>query len=166
MKENCKCGTAVPETVEREAIIEILEAHGNRVDDLIMILQDIQNVYRYLPEGAMSIVTEELDIPFSQVYEVATFYRSFSLEPRGEHEIKVCLGTACHLKGGPLILENFERELGVPAGSTTEDKAFTLETVNCVGACALAPLVLVDTYYFGKSNSSSVRNILKKFSKE
>lgn len=164
MNESCKCGTGVPETVDREEIIGILAAHDNRVDALIMILQDIQNVYRYLPEEAMRIVTEELDIPFSQVYEVATFYRSFSLEPRGEHEIKVCLGTACHLKGGPLILANFERELGVPAGSTTEDKVFTLETVNCVGACALAPLVVVDTEYFGNNNSSSVKRILKKYS--
>ena len=112
------------------------------------------------------MVTEKLEIPFSQVYEVATFYRSFSLEPRGEHEVKVCLGTACHLRGGPLILENFERELGVSAGGTTDDKSFTLETVNCVGACALAPLVVVDNEYFGNNNSSSVKKILNKFSDE
>jgi len=166
MKDNCKCGSAVPETVSEEAITEILGRHDSRVDALIMILQDIQSVYRYLPEEALRMVAAKLEIPFSQVYEVATFYRSFSLEPRGEHEIKVCLGTACHLRGGPLILENFERELGIGAGGTTKDQSFTLETVNCVGACALAPLVLVDTFYFGKSNSSSVKNILKKFSDE
>lgn len=163
MKSNCKCGSAAPVTVDEKAITEILEQHDNRVDALIMILQDIQNIYRYLPEDAMRIVTDKLDIPFSQVYEVATFYRSFSLEPRGEHEIKVCLGTACHLRGGPLILENFERELGVHAGGTTRDKSFTLETVNCVGACALAPLVVVDTEYYGNNNSSSVKKILKKY---
>jgi NADH:ubiquinone oxidoreductase subunit E len=129
-----------------------------------MILQDIQNVYRYLPEDALRIVTDKLDIPFSQLYEVATFYRSFSLEPKGEHEIKVCLGTACHLRGGPLILENFERELGVRSGETTRDMSFTLETVNCVGACALAPLVVVDGEYHGNNNSSSVKKILKKYS--
>lgn len=164
MKDNCKCGTAVPETVSLDTITEIIGRHDNRVDALIMILQDVQNVYRYLPEKALRIVTEKLEIPFSQVYEVATFYRSFSLEPRGEHEIKVCLGTACHLRGGPLILENFERELGVPSGGTTDDQSFTLETVNCVGACALAPLVVVDNEYFGNNNSSSVKKILKKFS--
>ncbi len=164
MKDNCKCETTVPETVSQDTIAEILGRHDNRVDALIMILQDVQNVYRYLPEEALRIVTEKLEIPFSQVYEVATFYRSFSLEPRGEHEIKVCLGTACHLRGGPLILENFERELGVPSGGTTDDQSFTLETVNCVGACALAPLVVVDNEYFGNNNSSSVKKILKKFS--
>ena len=163
MKSNCNCEKTVPKIVDEATITEILGRHDNRVDALIMILQDIQNVYRYLPEEAMRIVTDRLDIPFSQVYEVATFYRSFSLEPRGEHEIKVCLGTACHLRGGPLILENFERELGVRAGGTTKDQSFTLETVNCVGACALAPLVVVDAEYYGNNNSNSVRKILKNY---
>jgi NADH-quinone oxidoreductase subunit E len=163
MKNNCSCEKNIPKFVDEETISEILGRHDNRVDALIMILQDIQNVYRYLPEEAMRIVTERLDIPFSQVYEVATFYRSFSLEPRGEHEIKVCLGTACHLRGGPLILENFERELGIHAGGTTKDQSFTLETVNCVGACALAPLVVVDTEYYGNNNSNSVKKILKNY---
>ncbi len=166
MKDACKCRSSVPETVSEDKIVEILAHHDNRVDALIMILQDIQSVYRYLPQEALRLVTEKMEIPFSQVYEVATFYRSFSLEPRGEHEIKVCLGTACHLRGGPLILENFERELGITSGGTTDDQSFTLETVNCVGACALAPLVLVDKHYFGKSKSSSVKGILKKFSEE
>jgi NADH-quinone oxidoreductase subunit E len=164
MSVNCKgCGAEVPEEVQAERITEILDRYGGRVDALIMILQDIQNIYRYLPEEALRIVTDRLDIPFSQVYEVATFYRSFSLEPRGKHEIRVCLGTACHLRGGPRILENFERELGVRAGGTTSDGKFTLETINCVGACALAPLVLVDTEYYGNNNASSVKNILKKY---
>jgi len=163
MRSNCKCGTEVPEAVREETIVEILVRHDNRVDALIMILQDIQNVYRYLPEEAMRIITDKLDIPFSQIYEVATFYRSFSLEPRGEHEIRVCLGTACHLRGAPLILENFERELGINASETTPDRSFTLETVNCVGACALAPLVVVDTEYYGNNNSSSVKRILKRY---
>jgi NADH-quinone oxidoreductase subunit E len=164
MRNSCKgCEADIPETVRIEKITEILDRYGNRVDALIMILQEIQSIYRYLPEEALRIVTEKLEIPFSQVYEVATFYRSFSLDPRGKHEIRVCLGTACHLRGGPRILENFERELGVKAGETTSDRAFTLETINCVGACALAPLVLVDTEYFGNNNSSSVKHILKKY---
>jgi NADH:ubiquinone oxidoreductase subunit E len=165
MSDSCKgCRAEVPAAVEVKTITEILERYGHRVDALIMILQDIQNIYRYLPEDALRVVTEMLEVPFSQVYEVATFYRSFSLEPRGAHEIRVCLGTACHLRGGPRILENFERELGISAGGTTQDGTFTLETVNCVGACALAPLVLVDTEYFGNNNSSSVKRILKKYS--
>jgi NADH-quinone oxidoreductase subunit E len=151
--------------VETNAISTILEKHGNRIDSLIMILQDVQRIYHYLPEEAMRIVADRLDIPFSQVYEVATFYRSFSLLPRGEHEIRVCLGTACHLRGGPRILENFERELGVRCGETTPDQSFTLETVNCVGACALAPLVVVDNEYHGNSTASAVRGILKKYAR-
>jgi NADH-quinone oxidoreductase subunit E len=152
--------------VSPEVIDGILAEHDNRVDALIMILQDIQNMYRYLPEEAIRLVSERLDIPFSQVFEVATFYRSFSLVPRGEHEIKVCLGTACHLRGGPRILENFERELGVCCGGTTKDMSFTLETVNCVGACALAPLVIVDDEYYGSAKASSVKQILKGYAPE
>ena len=147
--------------VRPDAIAGILEEHDNRVDALIMILQDIQNTYRYLPEEAIRLVSERLEIPFSQVFEVATFYRSFSLVPKGEHEIKVCLGTACHLRGAPRILENFERELGIRCGETTKNMSFTLETVNCVGACALAPLVIVDDEYYGNTRAISVKEILQ-----
>ncbi len=157
------CGGKKSMVIEQNRIGGILEKHDNRVDSLIMILQDVQNIYHYLPEEAMRIVSDRLNIPFSQVYEVATFYRSFSLVPRGEHEIRVCLGTACHLRGGPRILENFERELAVRRGETTPDRAFTLETVNCVGACALAPLIVVDDDYYGNSTASAVRGILKKY---
>jgi NADH:ubiquinone oxidoreductase subunit E len=149
--------------VESKMITEIVDRYDRRIEALIMILQDIQRVYHYLPEEAMRIVAELLQASFSQVFEAATFYRSFSLKPRGRHEVKVCLGTACHLRGGPLILENMERELGVKAGETTSNQAFTLETVNCVGACALAPLVLVDSEYHGNAKPSTVRDILKKY---
>jgi NADH-quinone oxidoreductase subunit E len=151
--------------VQRDAIVGILERHDNRVDALIMILQDIQDAYRYLPEQAIRIVSDRLGIPFSQIYEVATFYRSFSLVPRGAHEIRVCLGTACHLRGGPRILESFERELCIHRGETTPDATFTLETVNCVGACALAPLVVVDGEYYGNSTASAVKGIIREHSK-
>jgi len=159
-------GRGEPVTIQADAIREIITHHDSRVDSLIMILQDIQNRYRYLPEESMHIVSEVLSIPFSQIYEVATFYRSFSLVPRGAHEIKVCLGTACHLRGGPRILENFERELGVRCGETTADAVFTLETVNCVGACALAPLVIVDEEYHGNTRASMVRDILQGYAKK
>ena len=153
-------------TAQGDAIREIIARHDGRVDSLIMILQDIQNRYRYLPEESIRLVSDALDIPFSQVYEVATFYRSFSLTPRGAHEIKVCLGTACHLRGGPRILENFERELGIRCGETTANAAFTLETVNCVGACALAPLVIVDEDYYGDMRASVVKSILQGYAKK
>ena len=152
--------------VQLDSIIEILGKHDDRVDALIMILQDVQNIYHYLPEEAIRVVSDRLGIPFSQVYEVATFYRSFSLVPRGAHEIRVCLGTACHLRGGPRILENFERELCIHRGDTTPDMGFTLETVNCVGACALAPLVVVDNDYYGNSTASAVKGIVRKYSEK
>ena len=152
--------------VQLDSIVEILGKHDDRVDALIMILQDVQNIYHYLPEEAIRVVSDRLGIPFSQVYEVATFYRSFSLVPRGAHEIRVCLGTACHLRGGPRILENFERELRIHRGETTPDMGFTLETVNCVGACALAPLVVVDNDYYGNSTASAVKGIVRKYSEK
>jgi NADH:ubiquinone oxidoreductase subunit E len=152
--------------VREDAIRDIIAHHDCRVDALIMILQDVQNRYHYLPEEAIRVVSSTLDIPFSQIYEVATFYRSFSLVPRGAHEIRVCLGTACHLRGGPRILENFERELGIGCGETTRDGQFTLETVNCVGACALAPLVVVDDDYYGNSTASAVKSVLAKYSRK
>ena len=166
MKECCKGNASAGAEVRPEAVKEILERFDHRVDSLIMILQDIQEMYRYLPEKALRTVAEDLGLPMSQLYEVATFYRSFSLEPRGTHEVKVCLGTACHLRGGPVILENLERELGVKAGQTTADREFTLETVNCVGACALAPLVLVDSDYHGETRPSTVKDILSRYSEK
>lgn len=166
MKECCRDGATADVKVRPEAVKEILERFDHRVDSLIMILQDVQEMYRYLPEEALRIVSKDLGLPLSQLYEVATFYRSFSLEPRGVHEVKVCLGTACHLRGGPVILENLERELGVKAGQTTQDRAFTLETVNCVGACALAPLVLVDSDYHGGTRPSTVKEILSRYSEK
>ena len=168
MKECCNSGPnpSKIKEVQPDIVAEILENFEHRVDSLIMILQDIQEKYRYLPEDALRIVADDLDLPLSQLYEVATFYRSFSLEPRGTHEVKVCLGTACHLRGGPMILENLERELGVKAGQTTSDMNFTLETVNCVGACALAPLVLVDSEYHGGTRPSKIKDILSKYSQK
>ena len=166
MSECCSGGAETVKAVRPERVMEILENFDHRVDSLIMILQDIQEEYRYLPEEALRMVAEDLGLPLSQLYEVATFYRSFSLEPRGVHEVKVCLGTACHLRGGPVILENLERELGIEAGQTTPDGAFTLETVNCVGACALAPLVLVDSEYHGGTRPSTVKDILSRYSKK
>lgn len=164
MKKCCSEDSAMKQEVRRQQVVEIVERFGGRIDSLIMILQDIQQIYRYLPEEALRIVSDKMEVPMSQLYEVATFYRAFSLEPKGRHEIKVCLGTACHLRSGPLILENFERLLGIKYGGTTSDKEFTLETVNCVGACALAPVIIVDSEYLGRSKPSGVKGILKKYS--
>jgi NADH-quinone oxidoreductase subunit E len=131
---------------------------------LVSILQDIQAEYHYLPREALERVSKSLLVPLSQVYGVATFFKAFSLEPRGRHLINVCLGTACHVRGAVRVLESMERELGVAAGETTKDLKFTLETVNCVGACALGPVVIVDGEYYGQMKSEKVKDTLAKYS--
>jgi NADH-quinone oxidoreductase subunit E len=110
----------------------------------------------------MQLVCDHVGVPLTQAWSVATFYKSFSLKPRGEHDIRVCLGTACHLKGGARIAEGLENDLGVKAGETTEDLRFTLDAVNCLGACALAPVVMVDEDYIGGATRGKVRKHLKK----
>ncbi len=128
---------------------------------LIAILQDIQAEYNYLPRETLMEVSQGLEVPLSRVYSVATFFRSFSLTPRGRHIINVCLGTACHVRGGIRILEEIERELGIKSGETTENLRFTLETVNCVGACALGPIVIIDGVYSGQMKTDKVKPLLE-----
>jgi len=135
----------------------IITKHGARRDSLISMLQDIQTVYHYLPKEALEMVASRLGLPMIQVYGVATFFRAFSLEPRGDHLVCVCMGTACHVRGAPSVLGELERQLCVEAGKTTEDKKYTLETVNCLGACALGPVVVVDGKYHGQMNAAKGR---------
>ena len=149
--------------MELTRVNEIIDKYSGEKSSLIGIFQDIQAEYRYLPKEAISLVVERLGIPLTQAYMVATFYKSFSLVPRGEHEIHVCLGTACHLRGGQRLVENFERTLGVKAGGTTPDMKFTLETVNCLGACALAPLVRVDQKNYAKVTADRIGKIVKEY---
>ncbi len=130
---------------------------------MVSILQEIQAEYRYLPEGAIRDVSNGLGVPLSQVYSVATFFKAFSLKPTGRHLINVCLGTACHVRGGVRVLERMERELGVKAGETTEDLRYTLETVNCVGACALGPIVIIDKQYSGEMTPEKVKPLLERY---
>jgi NADH-quinone oxidoreductase subunit E len=140
-----------------EAIIDRFQGDKGQ---LVSILQDIQAEYYYLPKDALEKVSQVLDIPLSQVYSIATFFRAFSLTPRGRHLIKVCLGTACHVRGAARVLEKMERDLGVSRGETTDDLKFTLETVNCVGCCALGPMVIIDEEYFGQMKSDKVNPLL------
>jgi len=144
------------------AIIEgILDRHGRDQSAIIAILQDLQEEVNYLPEGTLRYVAEHLDIPVSKVYSLATFYRAFSLEPRGRHLVHVCTGTACHVRGATKVLDTLERGLGIQAGETDEQMEFTLETVNCLGACALGPVVVVDGEYYGEMNPAKVSRLLK-----
>lgn len=139
------------------------QKYENNQEALIMILQDIQGEYKYLPEPALREVSSRLSVPLSQVYGVATFYKAFSLQPRGKHLIQVCCGTACHVKGAPQIVDRLERTLGIKCGETTKDKKFTLETVRCVGACALAPVVMIGEDTYGRLTQDAVDKVLKKY---
>ncbi len=144
----------------------IIDKHDSAKKALFPILQDIQSEFNYLPQDALRLVSGTLGIPLIDIVGVATFYRAFSLTPRGRHLITVCLGTACHVRGGPKILEEFERRLGVKAGETTADQKFTLETVNCLGCCAIGPVVVVDGNYHAQTSIRGVNPIIKKYARE
>src|SRR4030066_1580539 len=146
-----------------EKVRAIIHKYNGDKVQLFSILQDIQTEYYYLPKEALIQVSETMGIPASRVYDVATFFRAFSLEPRGKHLINVCLGTACHVRGGSRVLETVERCLSVKRGETTKDRKFTLETVNCMGACALGPVVKIDGEYFGQMSAGKVDGVLAKF---
>lgn len=133
---------------------------------LVSILQDTQAEFGYLPREAIVDVSKAMDVPLSQVYGVATFFKAFSLVPRGRHLIQVCLGTACHVRGGEKILDTVERELNIKPGESDKDLDFTLETVNCVGACALGPIVIVDGNYSGEMKIDSVKPLLDSYKKK
>jgi len=149
------------EEVDSERILTIVERHNRDRGGLIAILEDIQEECNYLPEQALRIVSEKTGYSLVDVYSVATFYRSFSLKPRGRHLVCACLGTACHVRGAPRIVQELEQQLGIKVGGTTADREFTLETVNCLGACALGPVVVIDGHYLSKVRTSRVSQSLE-----
>jgi NADH-quinone oxidoreductase subunit E len=149
------------EEVDLKDVLEILEKHNEDGGGLIAILEEIQAEYGYLPEKSLRIVSDKTGRPLVDVYSVATFYRSFSLKPRGKHLICACLGTACHVRGAPRIVQELEQQLRIKTGETTPDREFTLETVNCLGACALGPVVVIDGHYFSKVRKSRVSKLLE-----
>ena len=139
----------------------ILESNGKN-GSLINVLEEIQAEYRYLPQEALVLVSDRMGVPLSQVYSVATFYHAFSLKPSGEHSICVCTGTACHVRGAVQVLNRLGSQLGIEPGETTRDRMFTLETGNCLGACALGPVVVVDGEYEGNMTPKKVDKLLKR----
>ena len=149
--------------MELTKVEEILEGKGARPFDVMEALQDIQEEYRYLPEEAMQRVSEVLDVPLIEVFRLANFYKAFSLKPRGRHLITVCEGTACHVQGAPRLVEELLTQLKVEAGETTADGEFTVETVNCVGACALAPVIIIDGQYHDHVTAGKLRELLTSF---
>lgn len=144
----------------------LIQKYRDENGTVIGLLQDIHQEYGYLPEEILNRVSHEIDTPLSTLYSLATFYSSFRLEPMGKHHIRSCVGTACHVKGAPFVVSTIERELGIKAGETTPDGRFTFDTVNCLGACALAPLVVIDDEYHGKMNQDTVRKLLNDLKKE
>lgn len=147
-------------TITSNPVEKIVDSYGCSRDSLISILQDVQSRYRYLPEDALREIALKLDLPLIQVYGVATFFKAFSLEPRGKHLVNVCLGTACHVRGANAVLDEVKRQLDIEPGQTTDDLEYTLETVNCLGACALGPVVVVDGEYQGQVSPRKVKKAI------
>lgn len=143
----------------------IVEKHDRDPSALLAILMDIQKEERWLPKEVLKKLAVELGVPLARVYALATFFAAFSLKPRGKHICTVCMGTACHVRGAPRLVEQIERDFGIRAGSTTPDMNLTLETVNCVGACALGPLVIVNGEYHGNIDTSGVVEMLDEYRK-
>ncbi len=148
-----------------ETVTTILKRHNHDPSALLAVLQDIQDEFNYLPRPALEQTAKEMEIPMSRISGMATFFASFSLKPRGKHVCEVCMGTACYARGAPQLVDKLKRDLKVGVGETSEDKMFTLETVNCVGACALGPLVKVGQKYHGHMNSSKIEKMLKEYRK-
>lgn len=140
---------------------EILSKYPADEISLIQVLQDVQRCYRFLPADALARVAERLQVPLAKVFSVSTFYKAFSLEPQGETIIKVCTGTACHIRGAGQLVEELQREIGIGPDETTEDMKFTLKTVNCVGACAMAPVMIVSDTYHGGAKPARIKKYLE-----
>ncbi len=149
--------------MEVSKIDGIIRQYGARESAILAILQDIQAEEKYLPKETLEYVSQRMEIPLGQVFRIATFYNALSLKPRGRHKIDVCLGTACHVRGGERILSKLERDLGVSVGETTKDKRFTLESVHCVGCCSLGPVAVIDGDVFGRLSQDKVPALLKDF---
>jgi len=146
-----------------EVIRQIVEKYDRRESSLIAMMQDIQKTEGYLPKEALVTVAKEVGVPLSRLYALATFYKAFSLTPRGRHTVHVCTGTACHVRGAEKLMDKLERDLGVKEGETTEDGRFTLEGVRCVGCCGLAPVVVVGENFHGKLSQKDLDKVLAKY---
>ncbi|MDA3938928.1 MAG: NAD(P)H-dependent oxidoreductase subunit E [Spirochaetia bacterium] len=145
-----------------EKLNELLEEYEKVKGSLIGLLQDMHEEFGYLPEEYLREASRRLNIPLSRFYSLVTFYSTFRLEPIGKHHVCACVGTACHVRGAPLIVDTIERELKIKAGETTADGEYTLDVVNCVGACALGPLVTVDGEFHGKMTQKTIKKLMKK----
>ncbi|SKA94473.1 NAD(P)-dependent iron-only hydrogenase diaphorase component iron-sulfur protein [Caloramator quimbayensis] len=166
-EQKCCCNCGCNEKDDRlEKALEIINSYKDVKGGLMPVLQQIQNIYGYLPEDVLKKVSDELNIPMSEIYGVATFYSFFSLKPKGEHIIRVCLGTACYVKGAQQIIDKISEELNVEVNDTTKDGKFTLEATRCLGACGLAPVMMIDSKVYGRLTPDDVPGILKEYEQE
>ncbi len=165
INENCCCCGNADEDERMENVSKIIEKFRDVKGGLIPVLHDVQQLYGYLPEEALRVISDELDIPMTEIYGVASFYHFFSLEPKGKHIIRVCLGTACYVKGGQTILNRLSQELEVEVGKTTLDGKFTLEATRCLGACGLSPVMTIDDKVYARVTLDDVRRILDEYTK-
>jgi NADH-quinone oxidoreductase subunit E len=149
-----------------EKLLSIVERYRCGKSSLVAVLQDISQQYGYLPEEVLQEVSRQIEVPISIFYSLATFYSSFRLEPIGKKHVCVCVGTACHVRGASKVVDTIERDLQIKAGETSKDGNFTLETVNCLGACALGPLVTVNGEYFGKMDQKKILKLSKSLRQE
>jgi NADH:ubiquinone oxidoreductase subunit E len=148
-----------------QRVNEIIESYKADRMASLAILQDVQREYNFLPREALELVAQRLNVPVGHIYQMATFFKAFSLKPKGEYVIKVCLGTACHVQGGPHILEELEHDLNLKSGQTSSDGKFSVEAVRCLGACALAPIVVVNEEVYGKMSTSAVSKLAGELNK-
>ena len=149
--------------MEPKALNRLLKKYDYEESSIIAILQDLQETENYLPEKDLGYISEKLSMPLPRIYRIATFYNAFSLKPRGKYLISVCLGTACHVRGAARVLDKVKMDLGIDVGEMTEDKLFSLETVNCLGACALGPIVMIGGDYHGQMTPGKVTSTLNKY---
>ena len=147
-------------------LLDCIEKHKGDAGALMPVLHEAQNIYGYLPSEVQTVISEKLNVPLAEVYGVATFYSQFSLQPKGKHQISVCLGTACYVKGSDKILEVLEKELKIKCGECTPDGKFSIDSCRCVGACGLAPVMIIDGEVYGKLSAGEVNGILEKYMKD
>jgi len=141
----------------------VLEARGSDQSSLVAILQEIQKREGYLPKKTLELLAEKMKIPLSRLYAMSTFYRAFSMVPTGKHHVCVCMGTACHVRGGQAMLNKVEQLLGTRAGQTTRDRRFTVDTVRCLGCCSIGPVVKIDDDTFGRVKQEQIESIMAKY---
>ncbi len=152
--------------MDPKAIDRILRKHDYEHSSIIAILQDLQELENYLPEKDLEYISEKLSMPLARIYRIATFYNAFSLTPRGKHIINVCLGTACHVRGAAKVLDRIKMYLGIDVGEMTKNRLFSLETVNCLGACAMGPIVVMGSDYHGQMTPAKVASTIKKYKRK